>query len=80
MISLNKRYELKIGKYGHFFYDSKVEVDLSLEMLLNRLNMYENRLNHQYDRNNFMTKEVYNLKDEIIELKNRLRMFVEVVE
>jgi len=75
MIDLNKRYKLRKGKFGCYFYDSKVEIDLTLEMLLNRLNMYENRLSHQYDRNNAMTKEVYNLKDEIIELKNELKQY-----
>jgi len=75
MIDLDKRYKLKKGKFGCYFYDSKVEVDLSLEMLLNRLNTYEFRLIHQYDRNNIMTKEIYNLRDNIIELKNRLRVY-----
>ena len=75
MIDLNKRYKLKKGKFGCYFYDSKVEVDMSLEMLLNRLNTYEYRLNHQYDKNNLMIQEIYELKDNIIELKNRLRVF-----
>jgi len=75
MIDLNKRYKLRKGKFGCYFYDSKVEIDLTLEMLLNRLNMYDNRLNHQYDRNNVMTREIYNLKDNIIELKNKLRVY-----
>ena len=75
MIDLNKRYKLKRGKFGCYFYDSKVEIDLSLEMILNRLNLNENRLSHQFDRNNAMTQEIYNLKDDIIELKNRLRIY-----
>ena len=75
MINLNKRYKLKKGKFGCYFYDSKVEIDLSLEMVLNRLNITDNRLSYQYNQNNAMTQEIYNLKDDIIELKNKLRNY-----
>ena len=32
------RYKLKKGKFGCYFYDSEMDLDLSLEMVLNRLN------------------------------------------
>lgn len=75
MIKLNKRYELKIGKFGYYFYDSKVEIDLSLEMLLNKLNLNDNRITLLQDTNGLKTVEIYELKDDIIELKNRLRVY-----
>jgi len=32
------RYSLKKGKYGCYFYDFDMDIGLSLEMVLNRLN------------------------------------------
>ena len=43
MIKMN-RYELKIGKFGYYFYDSFVQIDMSLEMVLKRLNYNHKQL------------------------------------
>ncbi len=75
MVDLNKRYKLKKGKFGCYFYDSKVKVDLSLEMVLNRLNLNDNRITLLQDKNSFQSFKMYELRDDIIELKNRLRVY-----
>lgn len=35
------RYKLKKGKFGCYFFDSIIRIDLNLEMVLNKLNRYE---------------------------------------
>lgn len=35
------RYELRQGKFGYYFYDTEYDKDLSLEEVLELLNLYE---------------------------------------
>ena len=56
------RYKLKISKFGFYFLDSKTKNDLTLEMVLNRLNNYEININKQYNKLNNLKKELYKLK------------------
>ena len=58
------RYLLKIGKFGYYFYDSEMNIDLSLEMVLNRLNNSKTALDKLRIKYN-------NLNIEILEL-NRI--------
>jgi len=44
MIKLN-RYKLKKGKFGCYFYDSVLETEMTLEIVLNRLNDSNESLN-----------------------------------
>lgn len=49
------RYELKRGKFGYYFYDSEMNIDLSLETVLNRLNDTKeqlDKLRKQYSKLN----------------------------
>lgn len=63
MIRLNKpRYKLLKGKYGCYFYDSVVNIDLTLDMLLNKLN----RLEKIRIQKNYLINEVRRLKDKIV--------------
>ena len=43
-MTIEKRYELKLGKFGYYFYDTVVSIDMTLEMVLNRLNYGHKRL------------------------------------
>lgn len=66
MITMKKnRYELKKGKYGCYFYDSTVLVDMTLEMVLNKLNEYE----FLREKRNFLINEVLQLRHKIVLLK-----------
>jgi hypothetical protein len=66
------RYKLKKGKFGCYFYDSEMDIDLSLEMVLNRLNdsrIALDKLRVKYNRLNV----VYLLKErELKETKKKL--------
>jgi len=39
------RYELKLGKYGMYFYDNVLNIDLTLNMILDKLNYSDKLLN-----------------------------------
>ena len=54
-----KRYELKSGKFGYYFYDNQVKVDLTLEMILNKLNMYEIRVQLNYHKTKALRRKIY---------------------
>ena len=56
------RYKLLSGKFGYYFYDSKTKKDLTLEIVLNRLNDYEIKTNKQYKKLENLRKEFYKLK------------------
>lgn len=48
MIILKTRYNLKIGKFGAYFYDLKNNIELDLNQvleLLNKLNQYQEYVN-----------------------------------
>ncbi len=63
MISkIAKRYELRKGKFGCFFHDNFVMVDMNLEMVLNRLNRSESNRESQLRTIKNLQKEVFNLK------------------
>ena len=68
------RYELKRGKFGYYFYDSILEAEMTLAIVLNRLNdsrIALDKLRVQYNKLNvnYLTKE-----REIKQLKERLRI------
>lgn len=56
------RYKLKSGKYGYYFYDSMVKVDMTLDMVLNKLNTYESLR----EKRNFLVNEVIQLRNKIL--------------
>ena len=64
MIIMTKqtRYKLKIGKFGHYFYDSMIQLNMSLESVLNRLNFLDKELDK-------WKKTSLNKSIEIIKLK-----------
>lgn len=66
-----KRYELKTGKFGYYFYDSMIQIDMSLEMVLNRLNYG----NEQFDKYLESTNEQLNI---INKLKRKIILLNEV--
>lgn len=60
------RYYLKSGKFGYYFYDDLVMIDMTLEMILSKLNSNELKQLKQSNSIKNLTKEVLNLKNEII--------------
>lgn len=36
------RFELRTGKFGFYFYDKQIKIDLSLDMILKKLNYFHN--------------------------------------
>ena len=64
MIIMTKqtRYKLKIGKFGFYFYDSMIQLNMSLESVLNRLNFLDKELDK-------WKKTSLNKSIEIIKLK-----------
>ena len=65
-MTITTRYKVNIGKFGHYFYDSITKKELSLEMVLNRLNF----LNKELDK---WKRKSLKKSIEIIELKKELR-------
>ena len=55
----DKRYEIKSGKFGYYFYDKQKKKDLTLEMILNKLNMYEIRVQLNYHKNKALKRKLY---------------------
>ncbi len=60
------RYKLNIGKFGHYFYDSMIQIDMSLESVLNRLNFLDKELDK-------WKKTSLNKSIEIVKLKKELK-------
>ena len=54
-----KRYQLKSGKFGYYFYDKQVDIDLNLEMVLNRLNLSEIKILSGYHKASKLRRELY---------------------
>lgn len=59
------RYKLKISKFGFYFYDSKTKKDLTLEMVLNKLNFLNKELDKSKIRYNKQSLELIILKKEL---------------
>ena len=56
------RYKLNIGKFGHYFFDTLMNVDLNLEMVLNRLNRNENQITELERQKSYLIKQIKELK------------------
>ena len=56
------RYELRKGKFGCYFHDNFVMVDMNLEMVLNRLNRSESNRLSQLASIKHLQKEIFTLK------------------
>ena len=56
-----KRYTLHKGKYGCYFHDGMVNIDMTLEMVLDKLN----RIEALRENRNFLINEVSQLKHKI---------------
>ena len=63
------RYELKSGKFGYYFYDNDIQIDLSLNMVLTKLNYCNNRINESELITRKLTDRNYILKNKINLLK-----------
>lgn len=63
-----KRYELKTGKFGYYFYDTVVSIDMTLEMVLNRLNYGHERLEKFLESTNEQLNKINHLNRKIIML------------
>lgn len=62
---MKNRYILKKGKFGFYYYDSYVNVDCNLEMILNRLNGMSNTIDKLRVNKSVLTTEVFNLKEKL---------------
>lgn len=60
-----KRYELKLEKFGYYFYDTIVSIDMTLEMVLNRLNHSHNRLEKFLESTNEQLNKINHLNRKI---------------
>lgn len=65
-----KRYSLHKGKYGCYFHDGMVKIDMTLEMVLDKLNRIEALREHR----NFLINEVSQLKNKIVLLKENVEL------
>ena len=61
------KYKLKIGKFGFYFYDSMLKSELTLEVVLNRLNVLNKELDISKIRQNKQSLEITLLKKELRE-------------
>lgn len=59
------RYELKSGKFGWYYYDNTIQIDMTLNMTLSRLNRSENEIT-------LMRKTITKHQNQINNLKNKL--------
>ncbi len=73
--SEQNRYELRKGKFGCYFHDSEIMVDMSLEMVLNRLNISERNRESQLKAIKYLNKEMFDLKNTIRELNKTLDVY-----
>lgn len=60
-LKYSHRYSLLKGKYGCYFHDTHINVDLTLEMVLNKLNRNESLK----EQKNFLINEVNQLKKKL---------------
>ena len=68
-MTTEKRYELKIGKFGYYFYDNIVSINMTLEMVLNRLNYGHIRLEKFLESTNEQLNMINRLNRKITLLK-----------
>lgn len=68
IMSEQKRYKLKIGKYGFYFYDNTFTKDMTLKEVLNRLN-------YTFTDNIIKCTIISNDRKEIYELKRKLKRY-----
>ena len=60
------RYKIKIGRYGSYFYDSKLEKDMDLEETRWILNQFEKRKDLFYESQELISEFVNDLKSLLV--------------